>query len=80
MGSAGDRNRTLVARTPRERSENSDKAALCVETQSRDIMAVLVHDVVAEAMRLGLHDGQAGRVGKANGARLARGRDKIRNG
>ena len=54
---------------------------LCVETQSREIMAVLVHDVVADAMRLGLHGAAPPeRVEKANGARFGRPLTKVRNG
>jgi hypothetical protein len=47
-------------------------SGLCLETQSRQIMAVLVHDVVAEAMRLGLHDQPAKRIVTVNGAPLRR--------
>ena len=54
--------------------------SLCVETQGREIMAVLVNDVVADAMRLDLHGDPAAGVEKTNGTRLERGRDRIRNG
>ncbi len=54
---------------------------LCLETQGREVMATLVHEVVAEAMRLDLHRApQPERVEKANGRRLGRGRNKVRNG
>ena len=43
-------------------------------------MAVLVNEVVAYALRLGLHDETATSVVKANGAQLMRRRDKVRNG
>ena len=46
--------------------------SLCVETQSREIMAILVHDVVADAFRLGLYDKPAERVVKANGVPVRR--------
>ena len=55
-------------------------AALCVETQSREIMAMLVHDVVAEAMRLGLNGGPAEPAPKAIGSRRRRRTDRMRNG
>ena len=57
-------------------------AALCVETQSRAIMAVLVHDVVADAMRLGLHDAASEPLNNVDGVRLqpARRPDRIANG
>jgi hypothetical protein len=51
----------------------------CVETQSREIMAMLVHDVVAEAMRLGLN-GPAEPAAKANGAPVRRRTNRVRNG
>lgn len=47
-----------------EPSDSAPKAlkvnsrALCVETQGRDIMAVLVNEIVAEAMRLDLRGAQ----------------------
>ncbi len=53
---------------------------LCPETQSREIMAALVNDVIADAFRLGVYDQPAERVVKANGTRLPRGLDKVRNG
>ena len=62
------------------RQPSKPRGGLCVETQSREIMAVLVHDVVADAMRLGLYDEPAERVVKANGARLESGRETVRNG
>jgi hypothetical protein len=43
-------------------------------------MASLVNDVVADALRLGLHDKPAKRVVKANGAQPARKRDALRHG
>jgi hypothetical protein len=43
-------------------------------------MAKLVHDVVAEAMRLDLHGAPRGRIEEANGASLGRSRNKVRNG
>jgi hypothetical protein len=46
--------------------------ALCRETQSRQIMAVLVNDLVSDAMRLGLYDTRAERIVKANGVALRR--------
>ncbi len=52
---------------------------LCLETQSREIMAILVHDVVADAMRLGLYDKPAERVEIANGAPVG-GARQDRNG
>ncbi len=52
---------------------------LCVETQSREIMSVLVHDVVAEAFRLNLYGARAERVEKANGAHLSV-REQVKNG
>jgi hypothetical protein len=53
---------------------------LCLETQGREVMARLVNDVVAEAMRLDLHGAPAERIEKANGARLARRAGGNRNG
>jgi len=52
------------------------RSALCVETQGRDIMARIVQDEVAEAMRLGLYDRPAKRVEKANGAPRRRRTDR----
>jgi hypothetical protein len=43
-------------------------------------MAQLVHDVVAEAMRLDLHGAPAERVEKANGARFPKRAGGNRNG
>ena len=62
------------------RSSSAPRDTLCVETQSREIMAVLVNDVVADALRLGLHDEPAERVAKANGARAGNGRNRAKNG
>jgi hypothetical protein len=42
-------------------------------------MAVLVNDVVAEAMRLDLHGEPAASVEDANGAPFERSRDKVRD-
>jgi hypothetical protein len=53
---------------------------LCVETQGREIMAVLVNDVIAEALRLGLYDQAPKPLAKVNGARIARRQDRVRNG
>jgi hypothetical protein len=44
------------------------RGGLCLETRSREIMAILVNDVVTDAFRLGLYDEPAERVVKANGA------------
>ena len=69
----------------RARSADRDDGArratgLCAETQGREVMAKLVHDVVAEAMRLDLYDAPPSeRVSQANGARFGR-RNKVRNG
>jgi hypothetical protein len=41
---------------------------LCRETRSREIMAVLVNDVVADALRLGLYDTPEDQIVKAKGA------------
>jgi len=53
-------NPALVATSADSRSDKSawrlGAPLRCVETQSREIMARLVHDVLADAMRLGLHD------------------------
>ena len=58
-----------VLRRSGKRSRAYPRAeALCVETQSREIMASLVNDVVADALRLGLHDEPEDRVVKANDA------------
>ena len=54
-------------------------ASLCIETQSRHIMSVLVHDVVAEAFRLNLYGAPAERVEKANGAPV-KAREQVKNG
>jgi hypothetical protein len=62
-----------VRRSPRNET-------LCLETQGREVMAKLVHDVVAEAMRLDLHGTPPGRIEEANGAPLVRSRSKVRNG
>jgi hypothetical protein len=48
------------------------RVGLCRETQSREIMAVLVNQVVADALRLGLYDKPAERVVKAHEAPLRR--------
>ena len=53
---------------------------LCLETQGRDLMAKLVHDVVAEAMRLNLHDGAVRPSGKSNDVRIERSCDGVGNG
>ncbi len=53
---------------------------LCLETQSREIMAVLVHDVVADAMHLGLYDAAPAPVVKANGAHREGRRHRNQNG
>ena len=42
-------------------------------------MAVLVHDVVTEAMTLNLHGGPAEAIVNANGTALTRGRNKVRH-
>ena len=75
----------MIARHSASRSElrswKPPSGALCRETQSREVMAKLVHDVVAEAMRLGLHGGAPPeRVENANGARFGRPLTKVRNG
>ena len=44
------------------------RMGLCREAQSREIMAVLGNDVVADALRLGLYDTTADQIVKANGA------------
>ena len=62
------------------RSSSVPRDTLCLETQSREIMASLVNDVVADALRLGLYDKPGERVVKANGAQTARKRDAIRHG
>ena len=55
--------------------------SLCLETQGREVMAKLVNDVVAEAMRLDLYGAPLpGRITKANGARFGCPRTKVRNG
>jgi hypothetical protein len=54
--------------------------ALCVETQSREIMALLVHDVVAEAMRLDLNGAPVKRAARANDSPLRRAKHRVRNG
>ena len=65
----------------RSRPADANLGSLCLETQSREVMAKLVHDVVAEAMRLGLHGGAPPeRVENANGARFGRSLTKVRNG
>jgi hypothetical protein len=64
---------------PRANARNSGilGTGLCLETQGREMMARLVNDVVAEAMRLDLYRAaQPGRVEKANGARFGRGKDR----
>ena len=54
--------------------------ALCLETQGREVMAKLVHDVVAEAMRLDIYGAPPpGRVMEANGSRFGRDRDRKRS-
>lgn len=73
---------TLIRSNKRTHARQpSDSGALCLETQGREVMARLVHDVVAEAMRLDLHgapppDG----VTRANGAPFGRTRTKVQNG
>ena len=53
---------------------------LCAETQGREVMAKLVHDVLADAMRLDLYGAPPSeQLTKANGARFGR-RNKARNG
>jgi hypothetical protein len=61
---------SLVARSRQKRRPRrmAEAAGLCVETQGREIMAVLVHDVVAEAMTLNLYGKPAECVDAANGA------------
>ena len=57
-----------VSRGPKN---GSPQRVLSPEVQSRDVMAQLVHDVVADAFRLGLHDGPKDVV-EANGVRVGR--------
>ena len=59
---------------------STGRHGLCLETQSREIMAVLVHDVVADAMRLGLHDETPAPLVKANGANADGRRYRNQNG
>ena len=62
-------------------SRAAPAGTLCLETQGREVMARLVHDVVAEAMRLDLYGAApAGSFEKANGARFEPARTKVRNG
>ena len=58
----------------------SSRDSLCLETQSREIMASLVNDVVADALRLGLYDKPAERVAEPKGARLGDRRNRTRHG
>jgi hypothetical protein len=53
---------------------------LCLETQGREIMAVLVHDVVAEAFRLNLPGAPVERIVGANGIPVAPARGQVTNG
>jgi hypothetical protein len=73
----------MVVRSTVSRSELRDddlrSGSLCLETQGRDVMAKLVHDVVAEAMRLDLY-GAPKHVEKVNGERFRRSRNKVRHG
>ena len=63
-----------------ERRNANPSEGLCLETQGREMMARLVHDVVADAMRLNLHGAPRGGLEKANGKRLGRARNKVPNG
>jgi hypothetical protein len=55
--------------------------ALSLEAQGREVMAKLVHDVVAEAMRLDLYGpGPLARVDKVNGEHFGRAKTKARHG
>lgn len=58
---------------------DSRASPLCLETQGREVMAKLVHDVVAEAMRLNLY-GAPKRMENTNGVRFGRGWEKIQYG
>jgi hypothetical protein len=53
------------------RQNSGASGVLSPEVQSRDVMARLVHDLVADAFRLGLHD-RPEKVTKANGVRVGR--------
>ncbi len=44
---------------------------LCIETQGRNIMSGLVHDVTADAFRLDLYGAPAGSVPRANGTAVS---------
>ncbi len=62
------------------RNRRGRPGELCIETQSREIMAILVNDVVAEAMRLDLRGESANLVAKANGARNGLSLNRFRSG